>query len=157
MEIFFIFVWLVVKKKIVNEEDSYYMRCGISTTEDEMVQGVERRKFARLDLALTISYKVLGHSSEHSVDPREGISSDISVGGIRLMTPTKLENGTMLELEIILGEDQKQLVHAEGEVMWQNKISSTSYETGVQIKGMPSDDKSKFMQFVFDQMAKVVT
>ena len=121
-----------------------------------MVQGVERRKFARLDLALTISYRVLGHSSGQPMDPREAISSDISAGGVRLMTPTKLDNGTTLELEIILGEDVKQPVHAEGEVMWQNKISSTSYETGVRIKGMPSDDKSKFMQFVFDQMAKVV-
>jgi len=122
-----------------------------------MVQGIERRKFARLDLALTISYRITGQSAGRPADPREAISSDISVGGVRLMTPTRLDNGTMLDLEIVLGEDESNPVHAEGEVMWQNRISKTSYETGVMIKGMPNDDKSRFMQFVFDQMTKVVS
>ena len=73
------------------------------------------------------------------------------------MTPNALENGTTLELEIILSGTNKQPIHADGEVVWQNKISKTSYETGVMIKGMPDKDKSRFMEFVFDQMAKMVT
>jgi c-di-GMP-binding flagellar brake protein YcgR len=116
----------------------------------------ERRKYARLDLALTVSYRVAGQASGHPVDPREAISSDVSVGGLRLMTPTPLENGTMLDLEILLGEEPDP-VKAEGEVVWQNRITATSYETGVMIRGMPSADKSRFMRFVFDQMAKVVS
>lgn len=119
-----------------------------------MAQGIERRRYARLDLALTISYRILGHADAPPTDPREAISSDISEGGLRLMTPTKLENGSLLELEIQLGEGAT--IKSEGEVVWQNKISSTSYETGVMLKGMPITDKSRFMQFVFDQMSKVV-
>lgn len=119
--------------------------------------GIERRKYARLDLALTVSYRVSGQSGGQPNDLREAVSSDISAGGLRLMTPTHLENNTILDLEIILGEDDDRPVKAEGEVMWQNKISSTSYETGVLIKGMPTADKSRFMQFVFDQMAKIVS
>ncbi|MFA4974548.1 MAG: PilZ domain-containing protein [bacterium] len=122
-----------------------------------MATGAERRKFARLDLALTVSYRVIGAVGGHPADPREAVSSDISLGGIRLMTPGPLENGTMLALEILLGEDEGNPIKAEGEVMWQNKISATSYETGVMIRNMPNDDKSRFMQFVFDQMSKVVT
>ena len=57
----------------------------------------------------------------------------------------------------VLGDDEASPVRASGEVVWQNKISETSFETGVMIKGMPNDDKSRFMQFVFDQMTKVVT
>jgi len=116
----------------------------------------ERRKYARLDLALTVSYKVAGQSGGHPMDPREAVSSDVSLGGLRLMTPTRLENGTMLDLEIMLGEEGKP-ISAQGEVMWQNKISETSYETGVMIKKMPDSDKSEFMKFVFDQMSKVVS
>jgi c-di-GMP-binding flagellar brake protein YcgR len=119
-------------------------------------KGAERRKYARLDLALTVSYKVSGQAGGNPMDPREAVSSDVSLGGLRLMTPTKLENGTMLDLEIILGEAGKP-INAEGEVMWQNKISETSYETGVMIKRMPDADKSEFMKFVFDQMSKVVS
>jgi len=119
--------------------------------------GAERRKYARLDLALTVSYRVTGETGGAPVDPREAVSSDISLGGLRLMTPAALANGTMLDLEILLGEDEARPIKAEGEVVWQNKISDTSYETGVMIKNMPNDDKSRFMQFVFDQMSKVVT
>jgi len=122
-----------------------------------MAEGAERRKFARLDLALTISYRVKGQSGGQPLDPREAISSDISVGGLRLMTPTHLEHGAMLELEIYLGDDESNPLRADGEVVWQNKISKTSYETGVMIRGMPAGDKSRFMQFVFDQMTKVVS
>ena len=120
-------------------------------------RGVERRKYARLDLAITVSYRVAGQSGTQSVDPREAISSDISAGGLRLMTPTPLDNGTMLELEMLLGDQEVNPVRAEGEVVWQNKISDTSFETGVMIKGMPEADKKRFMEFVFDQMSKVVS
>ncbi|MFH0798877.1 MAG: PilZ domain-containing protein [Pseudomonadota bacterium] len=116
----------------------------------------ERRKYARLDLALTVSYRVAGQAAGYPVDPRESVSSDIGLGGLRLMTPTPLENGTMLDLEILLGEDESYPVSAEGEVVWQNKISDVSYETGVQISGMPPADKKRFMEFVFDQMSKVM-
>ncbi|MBN1283182.1 MAG: PilZ domain-containing protein [Proteobacteria bacterium] len=119
--------------------------------------GAERRKFARLDLALTVSYRVTGEAGGHPADPREAISSDVSLGGLRLMTPAALANGTLLDLEIVLGDDESSPIKASGEVMWQNKISATSFETGVMIRNMPNDDKSRFMRFVFDQMSKVVT
>lgn len=120
-------------------------------------KGVERRKYARLDLALTVSYRIAGQAGTHPMDPREAISSDISAGGIRLMTPTALDNGTVLELEMVLGDQESNPVRATGEVVWQNKISETSYETGVMIKGMPEADKKRFMEFVFDQMTKLVS
>jgi len=118
--------------------------------------GAERRKFARLDLALTVSYAVLDPTGQ-PVDPREALSTDISAGGLRLMTPSPLENGAMLDLNIFLAEDEDNPVRAKGEVIWQSKLSNTSFETGVLIKDMPETDKKRFMSFVFDQLAKVVT
>lgn len=114
----------------------------------------ERRKHARLDLALSVSYTIIGKAANIYADPREALSEDVSMGGLRLMTPSSIENGTMLELEIIIGEDSGP-ISAEGEVVWQNKISDTSFETGVMIKSMLSTDKRRFMEFVFDQMSKI--
>lgn len=118
--------------------------------------GPERRKFARLDLALTVSYAVIDPAGQ-PLDPREALSSDISAGGLRLMTPTPLEKGSTLELNIFLAEDEETPVRATGEVVWQSRISNTSFETGVVIKGMPDEDKKRFMSFVFDQLSKVIT
>ena len=114
-----------------------------------------RRKYARLDLALTVGYKVIGQVGQQPANPADAISQDVSLGGLRLMTPTSLENGTELELDINLS-DSDPPIKATGEVMWQTKLSNTSYETGVLIKGMPPEDRGRFMSFVFDQMTKVV-
>lgn len=144
------------EKTLVNEWRKAYITGRMSKGGDMAESSAERRKFARLDLALTVSYRVAGRSADLPLDPREAISSDVSLGGLRLMTPSPLANGTLLDLEIILGEEEGDPIRAEGEVVWQNKISGTSYETGVQIRGMPAADKKRFMEFVFDQMSKVV-
>ncbi len=115
-----------------------------------------RRKFARLDLALTLAYRVLDDptiSNERS----EVTSSDISLGGIRMMTPSALKNGSKLELDIVLPDDENNPIKAKGAVVWQSKITNTSYETGVVIQGMDNADKKRFMEFVFDQISKIVT
>lgn len=114
-----------------------------------------RRKYARLDIALTVSYAVEGVAGELS-DYAEATSSDISAGGLRLMTPTPLVAGSRLDLEIFLGEDPSNKIHSKGEVAWQTKISATSFETGVILSHMENDAKKKFMAFVFDQMSKFV-
>ncbi|PIU57208.1 MAG: hypothetical protein COS89_05085 [Deltaproteobacteria bacterium CG07_land_8_20_14_0_80_38_7] len=121
-----------------------------------MNQPENRRKFARLDLALTVSYKVSDQINTSS-DSIETSSSDISIGGLRLMTPTPLKNSTLLDLNIILPDDEENPIEATGKVIWQTKISSTSYETGVMINGINNSDKKRFMEFVFDQMSKIVT
>lgn len=115
----------------------------------------EKRKFARLDIALTVGYAVIGQGGAVSAYS-EAISSDISAGGLRLMTPTALERGSELDLEIYLGDEEGQRVHARGEVVWQSQISKTSFETGIVIRHMESEDQKKFMGFVFDQMSKFV-
>ncbi len=115
----------------------------------------EKRKFARLDLALSVSYAVRdGGRIVH--DPREALSSDISEGGLRLMTPTALAVGTEVDLIITLEGNAQHPIHAVGEVVWQQKHSAMSFETGVTIREMPQTDRSRFMQFVFDQMSKIV-
>ena len=114
-----------------------------------------RRKYARLDIALTVSYAVANVKGEVS-EYAEALSSDISAGGLRLMTPTALTVGNVLDLDIFLHDDIEKQVKAKGEVVWQNKISATSFETGILISHMDDADKKYFMQFIFDQMAKVV-
>lgn len=114
-----------------------------------------RRKFARLDIALSVTYAVEGSTGETS-EYAEAISSDISAGGLRLMAPTPLENGARLDLEIFIGAEEAPPIHAKGEVVWQNKISDISFETGVVINQMDNDAKKRFMAFVFDQMSKFV-
>ncbi|MBI1909685.1 MAG: PilZ domain-containing protein [Deltaproteobacteria bacterium] len=115
----------------------------------------ERRKYARLDIAVTVSYAVVSGNGELS-PYAEAISSDISAGGLRLMTPAALQNGSTLDLEIFTPEQEGSPIHASGEVVWQNQVSENSFETGAIIRHMEEKDKKKFLGFVFDQMSRFV-
>ena len=120
-----------------------------------MGQPAEKRRCARLDMALSVSFAV--ESPGGKVSPMaEALSSDISAGGLRLMTPQPLQNGSLLNLEIQLPDDNIEPIRACGEVVWQNKLSDFSYETGTLIKSMDEIDKRRFMGFVFDQMSRLV-
>jgi hypothetical protein len=74
------------------------------------------------------------------------------------MTVAPLDNGALLSLEINLPEEAGGdiPIRAQGEVVWQNKISEYSYETGTIIKHMEERDKTRLMSFVFDQISRLV-
>jgi c-di-GMP-binding flagellar brake protein YcgR len=118
----------------------------------------DQRRHARLDIALAVNYAIQQSGGEAS-EMAETLSSDISASGLRLMTVAPLENGSLLNLEITLPEDWPTAgdpIRAHGEVVWQNKISDFSYETGTVIKHMDEADKKRLMSFVFDQMSRLV-
>ncbi len=116
---------------------------------------LERRKHARLDIALSVSYVVKDEDGEVT-EMAEAMSSDISATGIRLMTPTPLENGSTLDIEITIEGQMGEPVYATCEVMWQNQISDHSYEIGAVIRYIEEDDKRRFLDFVFTQMSQLV-
>lgn len=118
------------------------------------ISGREQRKYARLDIALSVSYAIKNAGGETS-ELAEAMSSDISASGLRLMTPSPLRPGDILDLEISI-EGHHDSIRASGEVVWQSMISESSYETGAVIKYMDETDKQRFMTFVFDQMSRVV-
>lgn len=115
----------------------------------------ERRKYARLDIALTVSYAEVSREGKVSAYA-EAMSSDVSASGLRLMTPGLLENGTTLDLEIFTPGSDAEPIRASGEVVWQSQITDTSYETGTIIRHMDENDKKRFLGFVFDQMSRFV-
>jgi len=118
----------------------------------------DQRRHARLDIALAVNYAIQQAGGEPS-EMAETLSSDISASGLRLMTVAPLENGSILNLEITLPEDWPGAgdpIRASGEVVWQNKISDFSFETGAVIKHMEESDKKRLMSFVFDQMSRLV-
>ncbi|QQR80381.1 MAG: PilZ domain-containing protein [Deltaproteobacteria bacterium] len=114
-----------------------------------------KRRYARLDIALSVSYALKSPGGEVS-ELAEAMSSDISAGGLRLMTPGPLLPGDLLDLEISICGSEDTPIRANGEVVWQNKITDTSYETGTIIKYVNDNDKQRFMNFVFEQMSRLM-
>ncbi|MBI2082317.1 MAG: PilZ domain-containing protein [Deltaproteobacteria bacterium] len=116
----------------------------------------DQRRHARLDIALSVNYVIQKPGGDLS-EIAESKSADISAGGIRLMTPHLLENGTLLNLEIqLLDEEDQEPIRAQGEIVWQNKLSDHCFETGAIIRDMDEKDKERFMTFIYNQMSRLV-
>jgi c-di-GMP-binding flagellar brake protein YcgR len=117
--------------------------------------GSERRRHARLDIALSVRYIVQRSGAENS-EMAEALSTDVSATGLRLMTPTSIGNGSIIDIEIVIEGKRDEPVKASAEVVWENKISDTSYEVGCIIRHMDPDEKKRFLNFVFEQMNQLL-
>lgn len=94
---------------------------------------MERRMFERISLPIKLAYEVLTRPKI----VREGISKNISGGGICLSLNERLLPRTLLNMKIELG-GKGDTITLKGEVVWNRKIEIVEkakpiiyYETGI--------------------------
>lgn len=120
----------------------------------------ERREFVRVSKMLEIDYLYLSSDGKEFAK-REGVakatSTNISWGGIQLLLPEKLQNGTRLSLEIQL-EQNRPPVRAVGEVVWMEEASDTEdsdgmrvFRTGVKFVGFSSEAQDRLVKFLYEE------
>lgn len=88
----------------------------------------ERRAYARLDIPLETDYKI----TEREKPSIAAASSDISLGGIRLIAPENIAAGIILELRMKAPAGIESC-QAQGEVVWSRSLPDKPgyYEIGV--------------------------
>lgn len=72
----------------------------------------DRRTFERVPAVINVAYRIYGKK-----DKLKATSKDIGGGGIRLSLNEKLNEGTILELEVAL-PDTNRSIPAMGKVIW---------------------------------------
>lgn len=110
----------------------------------------EKRRFIRFDIALKVTYCI---QKEPKIE-RTGITSDMSVGGIRLLTEEKLETGSRVEFMIFIPEALNP-AHFAGIVLWSNESGGSkkpSYISGIEFGPIEEDNKNTFLKFLCDLM-----
>ena len=98
----------------------------------------ERRQYIRLSKSLEVSYRISNQLMRFS-----SRSVDISMGGICLSVPQRLDPGTVFELEIRPTGVKKPIV-ATAKVMWlkERNDAQLPFEIGIKfIRITPSDSK----------------
>lgn len=117
--------------------------------EDLKENGVEQRRFVRLNVACEVGYKVLSLKP-----PKTGSTKtrNISAGGICLIADEKLNPGAFLELNFSLPEN-KPAIKATGKVVWVKpfKIATEKehFDCGVEFSAITQQDQDKINQCVF--------
>ncbi len=107
----------------------------------------ERRKFVRLDTSVKIRYKILmSNDNQNNTNTR-----DLSTGGVKIEVKEPIKANTVLWLEIDLPTEADPL-QAKGEVVWQEKISTSeniSYEMGIKFLEMDLNDRNRLNKYLF--------
>jgi len=110
----------------------------------------ENRRFIRFDIALKVTYCV----QKEPKFEKTGITSDMSAGGIRLLTEEKLETGSRVGLKIIIPEALNP-AHLSGIVLWSEEaggVKKVSYTAGIEFGSIEEDNKNTFLKFLCDLM-----
>lgn len=110
----------------------------------------EKRRFIRFDIALKVTYCI---QKEIKIE-KTGITSDMGVGGIRLLTEEKLETGSRVDLKIFIPEALNP-AHLIGIVLWSKESTGAknpSYIAGIEFGPIEEDNKNTFLKFLCDLM-----
>ena len=112
---------------------------------------VERRKFIRFSVPVDVKYGA-------PVEGIEGLSMsrDVSREGIGFPVNKQMARGTAVELEIgIPGELAP--IFASGEVAWMKRSSERSdFDAGMKVVKMDPFDRSRLLEYVYNEWLKVM-
>jgi c-di-GMP-binding flagellar brake protein YcgR len=107
----------------------------------------ERRKFVRLDTSVKVRYKVLVNTEDHN----DTNSRNLSASGVKIEVKDPVKPNSVLWMEIALPNEADPL-QAKGEVVWQEKISTSEnirYEMGIKFLEMDVTDRNRLSKYLF--------
>ena len=90
----------------------------------------EMRKDARKSYVTNVSYRVVVDEKSTIPAKDEGLTQNISSGGLCLILNRELSSGAVLELKFEMPEENSNPIETRVKVVWQEKIE-TGYLTGV--------------------------
>jgi len=109
---------------------------------------VERRRYIRLRIPVSVTYAVSGDDRLHAATTK-----DISADGLRFETDNKnIRPDNPLELKLSISGAPNP-VHVKGRVMWKKKLSledDAPFDVGVEFVEIEDDNKNTFLKFLCD-------
>ena len=111
---------------------------------------MERRRFPRLPLKVNVKYDVL---KGLPLRAKETQSKNISIGGICLVVPEKINIGTLLRLKLSL-KGETSYITVKGKVVWVEEFSvdSTSdykaYDCGIEFVDISPQEQESISRYL---------
>jgi uncharacterized protein (TIGR02266 family) len=112
--------------------------------------GRERRRYTRVPLRLITHFHRVG---ERQAEGRaQGVTQDVSRGGVFVETHMRLEVGDTVEFTLVLNPEKRHLsakVEIVGEVRWQRRQHPPG--VGIRIRRMTVDGRARLEAFLREQ------
>lgn len=116
---------------------------------------VEKRKTARLDIPLNVQYRIKGEKKE-AKPQKAAMTKDVSAGGCLLLTTEELSINSELELDIILGETEEEMLKLKGRIVRLNRAENKLHEYGIAFNELSKEARRLFADFCFAKMYEMI-
>ena len=117
------------------------------------IEKVQRRDYYRLDMVLNVEIHINNDRGE-VIKVIEGLSKDISGGGIRVLCKEPIDKGTIIEL-VIKNENEPIKVIANVLRCSLYEEVYSQYEIGLAYKDISINNREKIVKFIFDAQRKM--
>ena len=119
---------------------------------------LEKRRFVRFDIKTQVNFRVKDNArAQLYLGKIWAITRNLCVEGVCFATDQKLEEKTLLGLEIFLPSQSKPL-HLEGMVKWalpfKQKNNKQMYNIGVQLVSIDKSDENRFVGYISDKLVR---
>jgi c-di-GMP-binding flagellar brake protein YcgR len=111
----------------------------------------ERRKSARLDIPIKVRY-----SSVATRENLDAVAGNISAGGCLLIVDEELGLDSVVEIEVLLGESENEILRLRGRVVRLNSSDGKKFEFGLAFDGMSKEARRLFADFCFARMYEMI-
>lgn len=107
----------------------------------------QRRQYVRLEIALPVEFRLLGSNRELAVE--QGTTSDISGGGVFMVSNVCLDPGQQVNMCLWLGKQD--IIECRGVVVrsHQDADKRKTYCTGVKFLDISEKQRDKIFNFIF--------
>ena len=107
----------------------------------------ERRKFKRFDAYMSVRYQLSSSEEGQGI----ALSKDLSREGLKFNSPSRIPEGTTLNLELDIPDDPKP-VHTAGKIVWSqaNPGQDQGFDIGVHFTMMDPVDKFRVLDYAYN-------
>ncbi len=107
----------------------------------------ERRKFKRFDAYMSVRYQLSGTEEVKGI----ALSKDLSREGLKFNSPTRLAEGTTLNLELDIPDDPKP-VRTTGKVVWSHTLQGQDqgFDVGIRFLTIDPVDKFRVLDYAYN-------
>jgi c-di-GMP-binding flagellar brake protein YcgR len=118
------------------------------------VKKVQRRDFFRLDIVLDVTMKLVGTNGIGEGNSINALTKDISGGGLRIISKTKLIANDLIDIDLKTDEG---IIHARGRVIRcvPYESSSSDYDIAVIFDSIQEQDRTQIISFIFNYQRKM--
>ncbi|MBU4304092.1 MAG: PilZ domain-containing protein [Candidatus Omnitrophica bacterium] len=103
----------------------------------------QRRKFIRLAVDATVSYKLQDSGNSPAVAELQ----DISISGVRMVGDKPLVKGALLDIVLRI-PGLKEEIKVKGVLKWQRNLGMQIYDTGVEFTQIDDSGKALIVEFI---------